>query len=189
MPTKKKVEFVEELREKFARCTIAVATDYTGIGVNTMTELRRAMRDKQVEYRVVKNTLTYLAADSADRPQIKDIVQGPTALAFGYEDPVTVAKALEEYIRVNRSVLTIRGAVLDGRTLSSADVNMLANLPPKPQLVAQLLSQTQAPLSGLLSHLQAPLYGLLGALNGTMTSLGSVLQQRVEQLQAQGEAG
>jgi large subunit ribosomal protein L10 len=189
MPTKKKVEFVEELREKFTRCTITVATDYTGLGVNTMTELRRAMREKQIEYRVVKNTLTYLAADAAERPQIKEIVQGPTALAFGYEDPVDVAKALEEYIRVNRSVLAIRGAVLDGRALSPAEVTMLANLPPRAQLVAQLLGQTQAPLTGLLGRLQAPLYGLLGALNGTLTSFGSVLQQRVEQLKVQGEVG
>ena len=118
MPTQKKADTVEELRDKFTRCTIAVATDYTGIDGNTMTDLRRQMQSKNIEYMVVKNTLTYLAADSADRPQIKDIVQGPTALAFGYEDPADVAKALEEYIRVNRSVLAIKGGVLNDRTLS-----------------------------------------------------------------------
>ena len=92
MPTQKKIDTVEELRQKFLRCTITVATNYTGLDVNAMTDLRKKMRESEVEYRVVKNNLTYLAADAAERPEIKGIVQGPTALAFGYEDPIRVAR-------------------------------------------------------------------------------------------------
>ena len=187
MPTKRKVDMVDELREKFARCTIAVATDYRGLPVNTMTELRQKMREKDVEYRVVKNTLTYLAADSSNMPQMKEIVQGPTALALGYGEPQQVAQALEEYIRVNRSSLAIRGAVLEGRTLSPAQVTLLSNLPPKIELVAQLLGQVQLPLSALLGQLQVPMRGLLTVLNGPLSSLTMLLHQRAEQLKSQQE--
>ena len=183
MPTKRKVELVEELRDKIIQCSITIATDFTGLPVNTMTELRQKMRDQNIEYRVVKNTLTYLAADSANTPQMKEVVQGPTALAFGYEDPVKVAKALVEYIRVNRSALAIRGAILDGRALTPADVSSLAALPPRDVLVAQLLTQIQSPLNALLGQLRAPMYRLVGVLNGPLGSLTTLLQRRVEQLQ------
>ncbi len=180
---------VEELREKFSRCTIALATDYTGLDVNAMTDLRRQMRDKNIEYMVVKNTIAYLSADSADRPQIKDIVQGPTALAFGYDDPIAVAKAVEEYIRINRSVLAIRGAVLEQRTMTPAEITVLCNLPPKNELVARLLGQAQSPIVALLGQLQAPLRGLQTILNGPLASLAILLQQRAEQLKSQEQSG
>jgi large subunit ribosomal protein L10 len=189
MPTKKKMELVEELREKFSRCTIVLATDYTGLNVNAMTDLRRQMRDKNLEYRVVKNTLAYLSADSADRAEIKDIVHGPTAIAFGYDDPIPVAKAVEEYIRVNRSVLAIRGAVVDRRVLSPSEVTVLCNLPPRDVLVAQFMGQVQTPLAALLGQLQSPLRGLHTVLSGPLTSLVILLQQRAEQLKAQEQHG
>ena len=189
MPTKKKMDLVEELREKFTQCTIAVATDFSGLPASTMSELRQRMREKDIEYRVVKNTLTYLAADSADRPEIKEIVQGPTAIAFGYSDPVTVAKALEEYIRVNRSSLTIRGAAMDRRALTPAQVVALSNLPPRQELVGQLLGQLLSPMSAFLGQLQAPMRGLINTLNGPVAALTILLQQRVDQLESQQEPG
>ena len=185
MPTQKKLDMVEELKDKFSRCTIAVATDYTNLPGNTMTELRQRMRENDIEYHIVKNTLTYIAADSSGRPEIKEIVQGPTALAFGYKEPEVVAKALEEYIRVNRSSLTIRGAVLDRRKLSRQEVMTLSNLPPKSELVAQLLGQMQSPLASLVGQLQLPMARLLTVLNGPLASLTMLLRQRAEQLRAQ----
>jgi len=189
MPTHQKIDLVEELKDKFSRCTIAVATDYTGLPGTTMTELRQRMREKEIEYMVVKNTLAYLAADSAQRPQIKEIVQGPTALAFGYQDPVEVAKALEEYIRVNRSTLAIRGAVLTnitngGRTLAPEEVLSLTRLPPRSELVAQLLGQLQLPMATLIGQLQAPISRLLAVMNRPLVSLTILLQRRAEQLTA-----
>ena len=186
MPTQKKIDTVDQLTEKFRRCTITVATNYTGLDVNTMTELRQKMRESDVEYRVVKNNLTYLAADAADRPQIKDIVQGPTGLAFGYDDPITVARALGEYIRVNRSPLSIMGAVMDQRTLSSQEVLSLPFLPSKEVLVATLMGRIQTPAASLMAQLQAPMVRLVGTLNGPLTSLAILLQHRVEQMEAQG---
>ena len=91
MPTNEKIDRVEELKDRIERSTITLAADYSGISVNQMTELRRSMRAAGIEFTIVKNTLTYLAAEEAQRPQVKDIVQGPTALAFGYDDPVDAA--------------------------------------------------------------------------------------------------
>ena len=185
MPTQKKIDQVEELREKFSSCSIAVATDPTGLNVNAMTDLRLRLREKSVEYRIIKNTLSLLAADQAQRSDIKEIVQGPTGMAFGYDDPVDAAKALTEYIRATRSTLAIRGGALNGRVLSSEEITALSNLPPRDQLVAQLLGQVQAPLSGLLGQLQAPLNGLVNVLNGPILALSMLLQQRADQLRAE----
>ena len=185
MPTQKKIDQVEELREKLARATITVATDPSGQPVNAMTDLRSKMRERQVEYRVIKNTLAYLAADASNKPQVKEIIQGPTALALGYDNPVDVAKALEEYIRVNRSTLTIRGAVLNGKRLSRDEVISLSRLPAPEVLIGQLMGQLQAPIGNLVGQLQAPLQRLLGALSGPQASLANLLQQRVEQLRSQ----
>lgn len=179
MPTQEKIDRVSDLREKLERCSILVTADYTGLPVNEMTELRRRMRAAGVEFTVVKNTLLNLAADAARRPQVKEIVLGPTAVAFGYNDPLDVAKALLDYIRTSRSALTLRGAVMGlGPALSQADVSRLATLPGKPQLVAILLAQMQAPIQRLLL-----------ALNGPLWNLHAVLQGRLRQLEATGPGG
>lgn len=174
MPTQAKIDRVEELKQKLEQCTIAVSTNYTGIGVNEITDLRRRMRAAGVEFTVVKNSLMKLACDAAQRPNGKEIVEGPTAMAFGYDDATTVPKALADYIRTTRSVLNIQGAVMGpGPVLPPADVNRLATLPAKPQLVASLLGQ-----------LQAPMQRLLGAMNGPLRNLDGLLQARVRQLES-----
>ncbi len=174
MPTEQKIDRVSALKEKLERCTIAVTADYTGISVNEMTELRRRMRAVGVEFTVVKNTLMDLAAEAASRPQVKEIVQGPTAVAFGYDDPQAVARAFADYIRTTRSVLAVRGAVMgDGPAMAPAEVNRLAALPSKPQLVATLMAQLQAPIQRLLT-----------VLNGPLRNLDALLQARIRQLES-----
>ena len=178
MPTQEKMNRVQELKDKLERSTITVTTDYTGISVNEMTDLRSRMRSAGVEFTVVKNTLMYLASEQAQRPNVKEIVQGPTAVALGYDDPLDVAKAVSDYIRTSRSVLAIRGAVMgDGPVMSAVEVARLAALPPKPQLVASLLGQ-----------LQSPIQRLLGVLNGPLINLDRLIQARITQLEQQ-EAG
>ena len=177
MPTDKKVKAVEELKEKFSGCTITIATDYRGLPVAAMTDLRRALREKGVEYRVVKNSLSYIAADAVGKPQLKDIIQGPTGLIFGYGDPVEPAKVLVEYIRSTRSPLTITGATLDVRILTPAEVNRLAQLPARDVLVSQLLGQMQAPVANLISVLSAPIRGLLTVLQGHLNESEDTLKE------------
>ena len=176
MPTQAKIDRVDELKEKLERCSIAVSTNYAGIGVNDINDLRRRMRAAGVEFTVVKNNLMKLACDASLIPQAKTMVEGPTAIAFGYDDPAVPPKALAEYIRTSRLPLDIQGAVMEGGVLlPPVDVNRLATLPEKPQLVATLLGQMQAPLTQLL-----------GIMNGPVRSLGGLMQARIQQLEAAG---
>jgi len=174
VPTAHKVKQVEELADRFSRSTIVITTDYTGLGVGQMTELRRAMREKDVEFRVIKNSLALMAADVAGKPEVKEVIEGPTGIAFGYGDASVPAKALADFIRVTRSALTIRGAELDGRVLDTQQVQQLASLPAKDELVAMLLSRMQAPISGLVN-----------VLNGPIAGLARVLQQHADNLAQQ----
>ena len=174
MPTQDKIDRVEELKERLERSTITFGADYTRTTVNQMTQLRRAMRDNGLDFTVVKNTLLYLAAEQAGRPQVKEIVQGPTAVAFGYDDPAAAAKTLADYARQNANTFAIRGAVMgDGAAMGPEEVTRLATLPPRPQMIAMLLAQMQAPLSRLV-----------GALNGPVQNLDNVLRARMRQLEA-----
>ena len=162
-----------ELQEMLERSTITFGADYTRTSVNQMTELRRAMRANGIDFTIVKNTLMYLAAEQAGRPQVKEIVQGPTAVAFGFDDPAAAAKTIADYARANANSFSIRGAVLgDGDPMGPEGVNRLATLPPRPQLIATLLAQMQAPVSRLV-----------GALNGPLQGLDNVLRARMSQME------
>ena len=103
MPTEAKRAQVESIRELLESCTSVVSTDYTGLSVQSMTDLRRSLRGNGVGFRVVKNTLTHLAADAAGKPGMKEIVEGPTGIAFSFDDPVAPAKAIREFLRSSRS--------------------------------------------------------------------------------------
>ena len=175
LPTQAKVDRVNELKEKLEQCSIVVSTDYTGLPVNEVTELRRRMRAASVEFTVVKNNLMKLACDAAGRPDAKEIVEGPTAMAFGFEEPEIVARTLTDYIRTTRSALAIRGALLGmDHTLPPDQVERLATLPPQPQLVASLLGQMQAPLQRLVN-----------VMNGPIQNLGGLLLARIDQLESE----
>ena len=178
MPTQQKIDRVQDIKDRLERSTIAMTTSYSGISVNEMVELRRAMRGGGVDFTIVKNTLLALAADEAQKPQLKEIVQGPTAIAIGYDDPVDAAKVVADYIRTGRSPLAIMGAVMgDGVPMSAEEVTKLASLPPKAQLLAMLLGTMQAPIAQLLT-----------ILNGPVQALDNVLQARVRQMEEEGPA-
>ena len=183
MPTQRKIQQVAELKDRLDRCSIVIATDPSGVNVNIMNDLRRMLRERNIEYRVVKNNLAYIAAGESKITELKDVVQGPTGLAFGYTDPIEVARALEEFIRTSRSSLSIRGGLLEHRVLDTQEVSTLAALPPKEVLLAQLLGQVQAPIARFVGQLQAPVVRLITVLEGPLGSLTVVLQQRVNQLE------
>ena len=178
MPTQQKINRVQDIKERLERSSITVTTNYSGMSVNKMVELRRAMKASGVDFTIVKNTLLALAADAAQKPQLKEIVQGPTAIAIGYEDPTDAAKAVANFVRTGGSTLAIIGAVMgDGAPMSPDEVNRLASLPSKPILLAMLLGQMQSPIARLVSVMNGPLQGF-----------GNVLQARVRQLEEEGPA-
>ena len=174
MPTEKKIQAVADMTEWLNEATIVISADYAGLPVTDMTALRRALREKEVSLKVVKNNLAYIAAENAGKPELKEIIQGPSAIALGYGEPTDPAKALSQFIRETRLPIEIRGAVLDGRVLDPAQVEQLASLPGKDELVSLLLSRMQSPISGLVN-----------VLNGPIAGLARVLQGRIDQLEEQ----
>ena len=178
MPTQQKINRVQDIKGRIERSTIAMTTRYSGISVNQMIELRRAMKAGGVDFTIVKNTLLSLAAAEAQKPQLKEIVDGPTAIALGYDDPVEAAKAMADFIRTGGTTLAIIGAVMgDGAPMSSSEFTRLAALPPKPILLAMLLGQLQSPIARMVT-----------VMNGPLQSMGNVLAARVRQLEEEGPA-
>ena len=180
MPASKKIAQVEQLRESFEGSAIVVGTGLTGMNSAAMVELRRTLRDKGAEYRVVKNTLAAIAAQQAGKPMIAELLRGSTGLLLSADDPVGAVKALEEYRRASRSPLTISGAVLEGRVLSPADVGALAMLPPRPELMAQVAGRLVGLLQGLVTMLNAPSQHTVSVLNAPLQGLATVLQRHTE---------
>jgi large subunit ribosomal protein L10 len=154
-----------------------MAAEYRGLSVTEMAALRRVARDADVEVRVVKNRLFLRAAEAAGKPELAQLVDGPTALLFGYDDVALASKAVTEYQRTARNAFAIRLGVMDGQVLSLSQIQDLASLPTRPVLLAQL--------AGLL---QAPVTRLAGLLNGSMQNLAGLLDSRARQLDEQGPA-
>jgi len=157
---------VADLKDSAERATIAIATGYAGLSVAQLTKLRRAMRPSGAEVKVVKNRLAQMAAVEAGRPEMGEITQGPTAITFGYDDAVASAKALTEHLRAERLNIPILGGWMDGRVLTAAEVEEIATLPPKEQLIADFMAKMQGPLYGFASLIQATtrnFYGLIEA--------------------------
>ncbi len=180
MPSKKNVESVEGLKEILSRNPVVIGTGHTGLGVAAITELRRGLRQRGLEYRVVKNTLAGIAADELGRPEIREVLQGPTGLVLGDGDPAEIAKTLTELLRASRIALTVQGAVVEGKAISSQDVTTLSTMPPKPEMVATLLGQLVGVMARLVTSLNASGQGLATVLNGPSRGLATVLQRSTE---------
>lgn len=164
MPRPEKVAAVEKIAGKLSRSTLAIATDYRGLSVSDMTQLRRKLGEAGIEYRVLKNTLTRIAARQTGQEQLAELLEGPTALAFGYGDPAESARVLLNYIRSSRIELRIKGALFDRKLLAQADLSQLASLPGRQVLIAKVIGGIQGPLVSLVNVLNAPLVNLVRTL-------------------------
>jgi large subunit ribosomal protein L10 len=154
---------VQELAERLRASKGAVLTDYRGLSVAKVTDLRNKLRAAGVEYRVVKNTLLKRAADSAGIEGLDTYLEGPTALAMSV-DPVAPAKVLSDWIKANK-MLEIKGGIVEGRVINSTGVAGLADLPPREVLLATVVGTLQAPISGLVNVLHGPLRKLVYAVD------------------------
>lgn len=164
MLREKKVQIVSKLTDDLSRSSIVIATNYQGVLAKQMAELRSALAKAGIGYHVIKNTLVYRAAEQSSKPQLRDIIEGPVALAFGYDDAVNTVKTLNQYIKSTALPLQIRGGLLGDRILLPEELVSLANLPPREVLVSKLLGQLQAPIGTLHNILNSPLRGLLNVL-------------------------
>ncbi|MEW5908677.1 MAG: 50S ribosomal protein L10, partial [Thermodesulfobacteriota bacterium] len=157
---------VSELNDKFSKSKVVIVTDYQGLNVSAINELRRKLRSAGIEYRVAKNTLLIRASEGTEISLIKDRFKGPSAVALGFEDPVAPAKVLTEFADQNNK-LEIKIGVLKGKILELKDIRALATLPNREILLAQLLSVmkgTPAALVRALNHIPAKLVYALNAI-------------------------
>ena len=169
MPTEAKRETVAGLREELARARTMIVSEYRGLKVKEIAEIRRALRKQDVTYRVVKNRLLRIAADDSVGAALGPLLIGPTAIAFGTDEART-AKAVIDATRPYAKIVRITGGVLGDRAIGADDVTRLAALPSREVLLARLAGGMQAPMSSLASLFAAPL-----------RNLGHALQQLAEQ--------
>jgi large subunit ribosomal protein L10 len=158
-----KERVVEALHEKFSRASTVLLTDFRGLNMSAMNELRKQLRDASVEYRVVKNTLMAMAADGTDMALLKEHFSGPCAVALSYEDPVAPAKILTKFSEDN-SALEVKGGVVEGQVVDPDGIERLSKLASRETLLTQIVSLMNAPVTGLLTVLSSVLRNLTGVL-------------------------
>lgn len=166
-PRADKAAVVDEVRERFADADAVVVTEYRGLDVPAMAELRRSLRDAGAQYKIYKNTLVRRAVADDGPDGLADMLVGPTALAFVDDDPTPVAKALKQFAGDNEN-LVIKGGVLNGDLLDEAQVRQLAELPSRHELLSGIAAGLAAPLqqiASMMNNILAEVPGLLQALS------------------------
>ena len=149
-----KKKIVEELTGKL-RSQAGVFVDYSGITVNEDTEMRVKLREANVDYKVIKNTLMKFAIKNVGFDELDSILNGTTSLAVCDDDPIAPARIIKEYADKYSGYFEIKGGFMDGRVLSVSEVNTIASIPPLPVLKAQLLGTMLAPITSLAVVLKA----------------------------------
>jgi large subunit ribosomal protein L10 len=165
MPRPDKIEAVQEIAHDLKATDVYYFVDYRGLSFAEATELRARLVKADASLKVVKNTLAKIAAAEAGVEGLTELLQGPTAIAYCHGDPAKVAKVIQDFIKEKKKA-AIRGGKLQHSVLSAGDVDRLATLPSREQLIAQVVGLMAAPLSGLVNVLNGPIRGLVVVLAG-----------------------
>ena len=174
MPREKKAQTIDRLQEVFSKCSVGILTDYRGLSVPEITDLRRRLKASGIEYKVVKNTLARFAAGRAGKDELASFFVGPVAIAFGYGNITEPARALADYIGTSKASLSIKGGFLGDSLLTVEDVMTLSVLPSREVLLAKVVGGMQIPVLALLGCLTTPIRGFIG-----------MLQARIQQLEGE----
>jgi large subunit ribosomal protein L10 len=165
-----KVEALEAIKSTFSASKDFIFTDYRGLTVDQITELRSRLRAKEADYKVVKNRYAKIAFQQLEMPSdVADLLVGPTALAMLQDDPSAIAKILFDYAR--DTSVAVKGALVDGQVFSAEQTEALSKLPGREQLLAQLMSTMQAPLQNLV-------YAMNGVTQKLVRTLQAVADQK-----------
>jgi large subunit ribosomal protein L10 len=177
-----KAAVIDEVAGQITGAEAVFAVDYRGISVPQAAELRTRLRDADASFRVVKNTLTELAADKAGAAGLKELLTGPTAMTFVRGDAAAAAKALRDFRRsTGNQLLEFKGGWMNGAALSPTDVDAIAQLPSREVLIARLVGGVAAPLSGLAGALNNLIGGLARALQGVADQKGGATETPTEE--------
>lgn len=143
-----KVTLVNEIAEKLQNSKSTIITDYRGLTVGEVTELRAKLREAGIEFKVLKNTMTRRAADQVNLSEVNEFLTGPSAIAFSYDDVVAPAKILNDFAKAHKA-LELKAGIVEGKVIGFEDVTALAELPSRDGLLSMLLSVLQAPMRNL----------------------------------------
>ena len=166
MKRAEKEQLVSELRDKLTSAQSLYYTDFTGLNVKRMTELRRRLKRAGVEYVVIKNTLALRAVNESGL--VGETLKGPTGLVVG-KDPVSAAKVLTEFAKEFEDKPTVKGGLLQGKKIDNTQLKRLASLPSREQMLADLGAGMQSPMAAFVGALNGLLYMFVGALDALKT--------------------
>ena len=176
MARPEKVQAVQEIGERFKGSTAALLTEYRGLTVSEIAELRTALRQANADYKVLKNTLARIAAKEVGLEELSEMLQGPTAVAFVHGDAVEAARALDDAAK-KFPVLVIKGGVLDGRIVTAEQAQQLAKLEPR-----------EVQLSKIVMMINTPVQQTANVLSALLRDFGSMLAQLVTQKESEAPA-
>lgn len=188
MPNAQKVALVAELTEKMARTQMMVVADYRGMNVAEMADLRSKLREANSELVVAKNTLLRIAARETGFSIMEELLTGPTAVTFVYDDLPKAAKVLNDISKAGQIAFTVRGSLLGRSLLGTDGLEQVTKMPGREQVLAEIVGGVQAPLSGMLGMLDAPARETVSILDSVINSVVYALQARADQLQSEGAA-
>lgn len=172
MPTEAKRETVAALKEELSSSTTLIVSEYRGLKVSEIAEIRRSLRKQDVSYRVVKNRLMRIAANESGNDALSPFLEGPSAIAFGSGDEATIAKAVLDATRAFK-IVKVKGGVLSGRAIDANGVTRLATLPSREVLLAQIAGAIAAPMSSVAGLFDAPLRDFAGGLDALVKQRSS----------------
>ena len=163
MNRKEKEKAVKGLEDKFTKCASSVFTEFRGLNVQRMEQLRKRSREAQIGLLVIKNTLGKRACKALKNEDTGHFFVGPTAVAFGWDDPIAPIKVLNEFAKENPE-LVLKGGVVEGAIVTKEKLGALANLPTREVLLSQVLMGIQSPARGIVNVLIGPIRGLVNCL-------------------------
>ncbi len=164
MPSSKNIDAVAELTEKLNKAKAVYFTDYLGLDVGSITDLRSQFFQADVEYSVAKNTLLKLAANENKIEGLEEILNGPTAIAISYDEPTSPAKVIKAFSKEHDKP-EVKGILFEGDILAGSEFKRLADLPSKTELLSTLAALLQSPMVKLANTLNAPMMNVANALN------------------------
>ncbi len=155
-----KNRMLEEVTRELKNAELVIVTDYRGLNVKAITDLRGRLRSQDCLYRITKNTLNRLACKAAGVGQLEPFFEGPTAIAYSKADPVAAAKVFSDFAKENNALI-IKGGMLTGQVLDENAIRALGEIPPREVLLARVVGGFQSPISGLVNVLQGTLRRLV----------------------------
>ncbi len=164
MPSSKNVKQLKELTDKLSKAKAIYVTEYLGLNVEEVTELRREFHSNQVEYKVTKNTILKLAAEKNNLKGLDGFLSNSTAIALSYDDPTSPARVIKKFTKEN-DLPQVKGIVFDGEVFDGSEFKRFADVPSKEESLSKLIALLQSPLIKLALTLKAPLSNVSNALN------------------------